>query len=98
MNYNEFIVQYSLGTLSFGRLKKLAYSTDDERILKILSENNDWMVRYNVTLNPKSPKKIIYNLCNDNDWWVSSTAFRMKRIYISVPYAPLLVRETGRST
>jgi len=67
MPYKEFVIQYSLGSLSLDTLKQIACESKNKRILNILSKDKDNIIRRNVAYNKNTPKEILNILSKDDD-------------------------------
>jgi len=66
VTYEEFCIQYALGTLDEDYLIKLCKNIcKDKRILIALSKNKSHWVRWDVAENPNTPKEILIYLSKD---------------------------------
>ncbi len=68
MTAKEFEMQYALGSLSYEQLYKIAHNPNtSKKVLKILSTDEDWYVRWRVAENPNTPKEILIKLSKDKN-------------------------------
>ncbi len=78
MTNKEILVQLALGSLSDDMKLKLAMNTNTSiEILKILSKDEDWYVRYWVTRNTNTPTEILEILSEDKNYNVRRGVARM---------------------
>ena len=71
ITYQEFIFQYSLGTIDYDTLLDMANSRDtDKKILTILSKDENFDVRSYIAKNPNTPIEILTILSKDKNWSV----------------------------
>ena len=68
MTIEEIEIQLALGSLTDDMKVDLAKnSRTSKRILRVLSKDKDWFIRWSVSYNPNTPKKILEVLAKDED-------------------------------
>ena len=78
MTIKELEIQLALGSLSDDMKLELANNPNTPKeVLKKLSTDEDWYVRWNVVRNPNTPKEVLIKLSTDEDSWIRRKVTRI---------------------
>lgn len=78
LTVEEFKFQYALGTLSNDTLEDIALSCSDDEVLRMLSKDENSLIRYYVASNPNTSLQILKELSEDKDWNIKRRARKYK--------------------